>query len=297
MRTTIASVHFGLLSVLALLAAPVGAQEGGRQTIALSTDSRTQNTVIARVDESALAAFVPPAGVESEVLTTDGKLTVRLTHTGQEALSVTITELALTGGVPDRVAYVADMACENTGGSVYLEMYAVVDGQAYFSRALNDRFTGDQSARRTATPFRFTTGKRAQAVRLGVRFEGPGTVTLQDMALIDATSGWHGGHWAGAAGGAFGILGGLWGAIAGILASRGRARNFVLAGTTIIAAASGLMLLSGAALYLRGAAWPIWFPAVNIGLVGLLVFGIGFFIIRQRYEESEQRRMLAMDLH
>lgn len=297
MRIALISLCCGMLAVLALRAAPVFAQEARGETIASSSDSLTQTSVIARVDEDALADFRPPEDIRSHVLTADGKPSIRLTHFGQGTLSVTIAELTLGIGTPDRVAYVADMACENTEGSVYLEMYAVVDGQAYFSRALNDRFTGDQSARRTATPFHFTAGGRAESVRLGVRFEGPGTVVLQDMALLDATSVWQGGRWAGVAGGIFGILAGLWGAIAGILASRGRARNLVLAGTAIITTASGLLLLSGAALYLRGAAWHSWFPAVNIGLIGSLVFGIGYFVVRRRYEEAERRRMLAMDLH
>jgi hypothetical protein len=297
MKTTTICLCCGLLAVLALRVALAGAQEAREETIAPSSDSLPQTSVIARVDAGVLADFRPPEDIRSEVLRDGEKPGIRLTHFGEEPLSVTIAELALANGTPERVAYVADMACEDIEGSVYLEMYAVVDGQAYFSRALHDRFTGDQTSRQSTTPFHFTSGGRPELVRLGVRFEGPGTVVLQDMALLDATSAWQGGRWAGVAGGVCGILGGLWGAIAGMLASRGRARRLVLAGTTMIAAASGLLLLSGATLYLRGATWHIWFPAVNMGLVGLLVFGIGFFVIRQRYEEAERRRMLAMDLH
>ena len=94
-------------------------------------------------------------------------------------------------------------------------------------------------------------------------------------------------------GGGLGGLCGVWGAIAGTLAPKGKAKSFVLGmGLTLIAI--GVILL-GIGLYalFDGQPYGIWYPFTISGGIITLVCGGLFPVVRKRYTEAEARRLAA----
>jgi hypothetical protein len=94
----------------------------------------------------------------------------------------------------------------------------------------------------------------------------------------------------------YGVAVGLLGALAGVLAHRGRARGFVL-NTWIAAWLAGLALLAiGVAALVQGQPWGIWYGFLLPGGIGIAVVGGNYFVIVKHYREIERRRLAARDL-
>ena len=93
-----------------------------------------------------------------------------------------------------------------------------------------------------------------------------------------------------------GVVGGLYGALAGTLAPRGRGRRAVLTCHVLLLSASVGMLLGGLLLLLTGRAWHVWYPWLLPGVIGSWVFGALLAAVRQRYQEAEMRRLEAEDI-
>jgi hypothetical protein len=103
-------------------------------------------------------------------------------------------------------------------------------------------------------------------------------------------------HYAWIPGTVYGGVTGLLGAVVGWLASRGRARHFVITTwwvlwyTALAYIAIGLFALS------KGQPWGIWYGFLLPGGIGFCVVGGNFFTIAKRYRELEERRLAARDL-
>ncbi len=93
-----------------------------------------------------------------------------------------------------------------------------------------------------------------------------------------------------------GVVGGTLGALAGALAPRGKARAAVL-GLVAAAIVLSLALLVCAVVALStGQPYGIWYGFGLPGLLGLIIFGCLYPVIRQRYREAEARKLRAADL-
>lgn len=248
-----------------------------------------------------LEAASMPAGVVLEATLADGEAVATVRNTQAGAVSVQLAEIPLGLSRAMHLSYEAEISSEAVAGQAYLEMWAVVKGQAYFSRALNDPFQGDQPARRSSTPFFLKADEPVDAARLGVRFEGPGTITIARMALWDRGTGplfgFQPGTVGGATGAAVGILSGIWGCLTSYLVARGRARGFVLGLSAVVATAGLLSLAGGAAAWMLGTEWELCYTAGLLGAIVTPIYGGMYFTFRARYQQAEQRRMLAMDMH
>ncbi len=244
-----------------------------------------------------LAAASMPAGVQIETTLVGREPAAKITNANNGAVSVQLAEIPLGTLENTRLSYEATISSENAAQPAYLELWAVIQGQAYFSRALNDSFTGTQADRPTSTHFFLKRGEIAEAARLGIRFEGPGSVTMSGIELWKRDSGGlRPGMWGGILGSIFGISAGIWGSVASYYVSRGRARGFVLGMTATFATAGLIVLLFGALLWLRGAAWDLWFTCVLVGSIVAIVESAAYYTLRARFQQSEERRMLAMDM-
>lgn len=102
--------------------------------------------------------------------------------------------------------------------------------------------------------------------------------------------------WAWLPGTLFGCLGGLWGACAGVLAPRGKARGFVLGAGVMFAVVSVAFLVAAIVAYLGGQPYGIWFGLGLPGIQGLIVFPMLLPLVVLRYRQAEERRMAAMDI-
>jgi hypothetical protein len=93
-----------------------------------------------------------------------------------------------------------------------------------------------------------------------------------------------------------GVLGGLWGSLAGVLAPRGRAKSLVMGLWAALLAASCLLLLAGIIGWVQGQPYGVWYGLGLPGLIGPLVLGPLGLVMRLRYGEAESQRMTAHDL-
>jgi hypothetical protein len=102
--------------------------------------------------------------------------------------------------------------------------------------------------------------------------------------------------WAWLPGTLFGCLGGLWGACAGCLAPRGRARGFVLGTGALFVVVGAIFLIAAIVAYRAGQPYGIWYGLGLPGLLGLTLFPMLLPVVMYRYREAEERRMAAKDL-
>jgi uncharacterized RDD family membrane protein YckC len=102
--------------------------------------------------------------------------------------------------------------------------------------------------------------------------------------------------WAWLPGTLFGCLAGAWGACAGMLAPRGKARGFVVGfGITLIVAAV-IFLVAAIVAYFGGQPYGIWFGLGLPGLQGLILLPALLPLVLIRYRQAEERKMAARDL-
>lgn len=103
--------------------------------------------------------------------------------------------------------------------------------------------------------------------------------------------------WIGSIGGsALGVLGGVIGTAAGVLAPRGKGRGLVLGAMTAIPALGGLGLAAGLAALATGQPYHVWFPLCLLGGMMAAIFGPLIPVVRMRYREAERRRLEAESL-
>jgi hypothetical protein len=137
--------------------------------------------------------------------------------------------------------------------------------------------------------------------RLEVNIVLPGSGTVEVSALrlgplgTETRAGlWgpRGGGWIGAA---VGIVFGTLGALIGWLASKGRARSFVMA-ACVAASIMGVVLLAvGAIAWIGGQPYDVTYPLLLTGVLLVTIFGTSIGRLRRMYAAAELRRMRAMD--
>ena len=89
---------------------------------------------------------------------------------------------------------------------------------------------------------------------------------------------------------------GLMGALVGVLASRGRARNFVIRAWYTLLALGVVFLAVGLAALVNGQPWGVWYALLLPGVIGTIVVGANTFTVRKAYRLAEERRLAAKDL-
>jgi ribose/xylose/arabinose/galactoside ABC-type transport system permease subunit len=94
-----------------------------------------------------------------------------------------------------------------------------------------------------------------------------------------------------------GCLAGLWGALAGILVPRGKARSFIVSFGLMLVAASVAFLAAGLVAYRAGQPHGVWYGLLFPGVQGVLIFDpLILLVVLRGYREAEERRMQAEDL-
>jgi len=95
---------------------------------------------------------------------------------------------------------------------------------------------------------------------------------------------------------ALGVLGGLWGGLAGTLAPRGRARGLVVGGCWALLAGSAVLLTLAVIALLTEQPWGVWYGLGLPGVLGLVVIGANMPSILRVYRAAEERKLAARDL-
>jgi hypothetical protein len=84
------------------------------------------------------------------------------------------------------LTYQATMRSEGLTGRAYLEMWVRIPGKGeFFSRGLAQPLKGTTAWASYQTPFRLKKGQRADLVKLNLVVEGPGTVWMKDVELLE----------------------------------------------------------------------------------------------------------------
>ena len=100
--------------------------------------------------------------------------------------------------------------------------------------------------------------------------------------------------WIGAVGGsAAGVLGGIYGALCGVLASRGRAKGFVLGFHALLLGGGVLGLGGGIVGIVVGQPPYVYVPLLLVGVVLTGVMGPLLPVVRGAYAQADKRRLEA----
>jgi len=93
-----------------------------------------------------------------------------------------------------------------------------------------------------------------------------------------------------------GVVAGITGGLAGALAPRGKARALVTGLFVALIGISAGLLLAGLVALLQGQPYGVWYGFGLPGVIGLVVLGINFPVIRKVYANAELRRLESRDV-
>jgi hypothetical protein len=187
----------------------------------------------------------------------------------------------------------------------------------FFSKSLAaagplGKLSGSSDWRPFVLPFYANSGDQADdaaplpdKLTLSLVLPGAGTVSISDVGLYQYASGedplqaagqWFGDRSAALLGGIGGALIGLWGALIGVLASRGKARTFVLGSANALLVIGIASLVGGVAAVATAQPYAVYYPLLLIGIILVVVFGKMRGNLSARYEQLELKKMQSMDV-
>jgi hypothetical protein len=122
-----------------------------------------------------------------------------------------------------------------------------------------------------------------------------GTIYLRPVKILGVVGSWWTPQQISLIGGIGGSVIGCFGALLGLLASRGKARTFVLTTMKIFIALGILLTIAGFAAVVSGQPYAVWYALLLPGVILTLVFSLTLPSIQRRYDELEIRRMTSVD--
>ena len=123
---------------------------------------------------------ISPKIQSDTVVKVEGKSSLRITTTWPT--TVYLGEVIMPNIEGAKLIYSA-MVKSNLDGNAYLEMWAHVKGQQYFSKGLNDMVIGKSDWKTIQTPFMFQKGQKPEKVTLNLVINGMGTVWIDEIIL------------------------------------------------------------------------------------------------------------------
>jgi len=218
-----------------------------------------------------------------------------------------LTTIEATGVGGEGYAVVGDVRYEGVVEPAYLEMWSVFpDGGRYFSRTLGTEgpmatIVGDSDWRAFELPF-FLEGATSTPSHLEVNAVLPssGRVWIGSLRLVAlgdaaASSAWWSDRTAGLVGGIGGSLVGILGGVIGSLASRGKARRFVLRTMVGLVGFGAALLAAGAAALVASQPYGVSGALFLGGILLVVVVGSMIRTVKRSYAQVELRKMRALD--
>ena len=208
-------------------------------------------------------------------------------------------------------AIVGQVRCEAVEGKGHLEMWSHFPGGGqFFTKALAGSgpmrcLQGTSKWRRFVLPFNL--GKdtiRPNKLVLNVALPGRGTVYLGPLSLVQygpkenplAVAGqWWAEQTTGLIGGILGAVLGCLGGLLTWLASRGKARGFVLTASMAIVLVGVVSIVFGVVALAQSQPWHVCFVLLLLGILCTTILGWRVRAYRRQYEELEMRKMAAVD--
>lgn len=93
-----------------------------------------------------------------------------------------------------------------------------------------------------------------------------------------------------------GMFGAIIGTLVGVCVSRGKARKLTLGITTFALVLSFISLIVGIIALLSGQPDDVWECFGDIGILGTIIFGMSFWVIRKKFTDIEIRKFSSEDL-
>jgi hypothetical protein len=135
------------------------------------------------------------------------------------------------------------------------------------------------------------------SLELQISMQSVGTIYLRPIKLLGTAESlnWWSSQQIGLIGGIGGSVIGCFGALLGLLASKGSARTFVLATMKIFIALGILLTIAGFIAVVSHQPYAVWYALLLPGVILTLVFSLTLPSIQRRYDELEIRRMTSID--
>ena len=92
-------------------------------------------------------------------------------------------------------------------------------------------------------------------------------------------------------GAGLGMLCGVYGALVGALAPKGKARRPMIVVHVVLLSVGVVALILGVIALASGQPRHVWYPLLLVGGILSLVLGFLLPVVRRRYEEAKQRRV------
>ena len=264
------------------------------------TFARGENGLLADFNADQLPTIELPENVEITVdknIKTEGTGSLKIEYKGSDPISITLFEVDHPEINKKSIIYTADIKSENVQNKAYIEMFCVFDygnnDVSFFSRNLNHAVSGSTDWNQKGTQFFFKENEYPSKVKLGVRFEGPGTIWIDKIVLKNVAT--RIGYYIDF-GTIFGVSIGFIGGLIGILCSIGKARRFVIGLSYATVLVCTIIFISGIILLSTGANYVQWQPFILCGGIGLLVIGLNIPTIKRRFIEIETRKLKAKDM-
>ena len=207
---------------------------------------------------------------------------------------------------------------ENVQGDGFLQLDNHFGARGtFFTKSLASagplrKISGSSDWRTFSLPFYANSGDQAsgtsplpEKLSLGLYLPGSGMVSIRGVGLYQYASGEDPLQWTGQwinnrnatlLGAIGGCLIGLWGAVIGVVSSRGKARRFVL-GSANALLLIGIASLGGGVVAIASAQpYAVYYPLLLIGIILVVVIGKLRGALSARYEQLELKRMQSMDI-
>ena len=253
----------------------------------------------------------------------DGRTVLKIENTNSAPLRVSLLTIENPKITTGRYALVGEVKYENVQGDGYLETWNhfpahEVDGEKkepgkYFSRTLGAtgpmaKIVGTSTWRDFILPFNaMNTPVPPSKIEFNLFLPAEGTVYLSPVRLLEyknepfggaggfTTPGW----WSHRAAGWIGGLGGaLFGCLAGLmalLASKGRARAFVIGSSKFMLVFGAISLAAAAVALAQRQPYEVWFPLLLLGGLLMLIIPTRMRDFQRNYEQLEMRRIASLD--
>jgi hypothetical protein len=191
------------------------------------------------------------------------------------------------------------------------------DAGTFFSKSLAPagplgKLSGSSDWRPFVLPFYANSGGQADSaaplpgkLTLSLVLPGAGSVSIRDVGLYQYASGvdplqaagqWFDDRSTALLGAIGGSLVGLWGALIGILAARGKARHFVLGSANVLLVIGIASFAVGIVAVAAAQPYAVYYPLLLIGVILAVVFGKLRGNLSARYEQLELKKMQSMDV-
>lgn len=189
----------------------------------------------------------------------------------------------------------------------------------FFSKSLAPngplgKISGSSDWRPFVLPFYANSGDQAdgemllpERLTLSLYLPGSGTVSLAEVGLYQYANGedpmqmfmqagqWFSNRTAGWIGGIGGTLLGLWGALIGIVSSRGKARSFAVGSANALLFIGIASLIAGIVALGMAQPYAVYYPLLLLGVIIVAVMAMLRRTLSARYEHLELKRMQSMD--